>query len=76
MATQIWQHVASGEKFVVNTDDKGAVVAAAGPLHYSEIVSVLEEGFDSEEELVDDLNADIWAYRDVTAAARQHVAHA
>ena len=54
MTTQIWAHNKSGEQYVI-TEMDGEVVAAAGPLHYSEIALVLSEGFDSDDELVADI---------------------
>jgi uncharacterized protein RhaS with RHS repeats len=37
MTTQIWKHNTSGDKFGVETDSKGNVIAAIGPLHHTEL---------------------------------------
>jgi len=63
MTTQIWAHVNSGERYIVVLDITGAVVEAAGPLHYKDIEIVLRDGFDSDGDLVDDLNAAPDQYR-------------
>lgn len=47
----------TGERFVITRDDEGIIVAACGPLHHSEILVAIENGFDSDMELVDDLRA-------------------
>lgn len=62
MKTQLWQHSTSGEKYVVVVDTDGVVVQATGPLHHSEIDTALRGDFDSNPELVDDLNADTDSY--------------
>ena len=62
-ARQIWRHVVSGETYVVELTREGQVIAAAGPLHYSDIAPALDFGdFDSDAELVDDLTADASRY--------------
>jgi hypothetical protein len=46
----------TGERFVITRDDEtGQIVAACGPLHHSEILDAIENGFDSDPELVEDL---------------------
>ena len=53
----VWAHIRSGERYVVVTDENGVVLEAVGPLHHSEITAVLRDGFDSNADLVDDINA-------------------
>ena len=50
---QIWQHVKSGERYVVETDGR-RIFGAAGPLRHNEITQALA-GFDSDPDLVYDL---------------------
>ena len=59
--TYIWRHNTSGERFVV-TLVAGHVTDAAGPLHYSEVETVIKDGFDSDAELVEDIDADQDSY--------------
>ena len=63
MATQIWAHVNSGERYIVVINEQGDVVEAAGPLHHSEINAALRDGFDSDGDVVTDLNAAAANYR-------------
>lgn len=55
--TYLWRHNTSGERFVV-TVAAGHVTAAAGPLHYSEVAAVVEDGFTSDPEMVADIDGD------------------
>lgn len=55
---QLWQHVGSGEQFAVKVDELGNVIEACGPLYYSYVDQALAGDFDSDQELVDDLNSD------------------
>lgn len=71
MRTQIWQHIRSGEKFVVTLNGGGAVVEAAGPLHWRDIPAALAGEWGSEDDLVEDLAADPDSYRNVTDQARR-----
>lgn len=58
---EIWKHGIAGEVFAVKTK-QDRVVAAAGPLHHSEIENARTGNFDSDNELVDDLNRDADEY--------------
>ena len=60
----IWRHLTSGERYVVDVDESGRVLKAAGPLAYSDIPQALQD-FDSDAELVDDLNESTDQYRSV-----------
>ena len=52
-----WQP--SGDTYVVRFSPDGrTVLEAAGPLHYREHTIALRDGFNSDPDLVDDLNAD------------------
>jgi hypothetical protein len=55
---QLWQHIASGENFVVEINTlTGIIQRAVGPLHPSEICVALHLGyFHSDEDLVNELN--------------------
>lgn len=57
----IWRHNKSGERFVV-TVKAGHVTDAVGPLYYSEIEDCLQNGFNSDAELVEDIDADQDSY--------------
>lgn len=70
METQIWAHAKSGERYVVQVDGTGRVVAAAGPLHYSEIPGALAGDWDPDPEVTSDLQESPDDYADVTAAQR------
>lgn len=65
MTTQIWAHIVSGERYVVVVQGD-TVVQAVGPLHYSDLDGAVRDGFDSDPEVVDDINADRDAYRITT----------
>lgn len=47
----------TGKRYVVTRNANGTIIAACGPLHYSEILDAIENGFDSDPDLVDDLRA-------------------
>jgi hypothetical protein len=53
---QIWRHSKSGEDFVVKVDDGGQAIEAAGPLHHSEVEAALKGDFDTDPEMVADMN--------------------
>ena len=66
MITQIWAHIASGEKYAVEIDGNDQVVGAAGPLHYSEIDQAIAGDWDADRDVTEDIKADADSYRDVT----------
>lgn len=51
MTIQVWQHIKSGERYVVDVEGvfgSATVTNAVGPLHHSEIAACLTDGFDGE----------------------------
>jgi hypothetical protein len=60
---EIWRHKTSGDAFAVHVTENGTVLAAAGPLHYTEHDGALADGFDADADLADELNADAESYR-------------
>ncbi len=61
-ARQLWQHVTSGERYVVEIQS-GRVVEAAGPLHHGEIEAVMAGDFNCDPELAEDIDGDQGSYR-------------
>ena len=61
---QYVKHATSGEHYYIETDDAGTVVTATGPLYFRDRTAqnLAERNFDSDVELVDDINADPDAY--------------
>jgi len=53
---QVWRHTKSGEDFIVAVEDDGEVILAAGPLHHADVQIAINQGFDSDPELVEELN--------------------
>ena len=52
---QVWRHTKSGEDFIVILDSDGQVVEASGPLHHTETQEALDQGFDNDPEMVEEL---------------------
>lgn len=67
MNIEIWAHRKSGERYAVAVNRGGVVVAAIGPLHYSEEAEARrgEWTVNGDAELVDDINDDQDAYAPV-----------
>lgn len=41
---QVWRHVPSGERYIVEVDETGQVVAAVGPVYHGDIAEMLRTG--------------------------------
>lgn len=66
MTTHIWQHIPSGEQFVVEIGGCGQVTGASGPLHYSEIAEAKAGNWDADWDVTDAIKTDVESYQDVT----------
>lgn len=58
---QVWRHVPSGERYIVEVDKAGLVVAAVGPVYYDHMDEMLRTGDwegASDALLIAQLNAD------------------
>lgn len=63
MNIQIWQHKTSGDKYVVEVDGP-KVLAACGPLHFSEVNKArLVGGVNPDPDLAEDMNENEDIYR-------------
>ena len=60
---QIWQHVRSGERYVVEIGGGGHIFAAAGPLHYRELDTAMAQGFEHDPDVAADLQHTADDYR-------------
>jgi hypothetical protein len=67
MATQIWQHIISGERFAVETNAQGIVIGAAGPLGESEVELAKAGDWVADSALTEILKETASQYRDVTS---------
>jgi len=67
MIYQLWQHMTSGEVYVVQTD-YGMLLAAAGPLDYTEHAQALSGDFDDDPDVREDLTNHPDQYRLVADA--------
>ncbi len=65
----VWQHVTAGERYIVELDDAGRVLAAVGPVYHAHIADMLETGdWTPTAELADELNDHADDYRQLAAA--------
>lgn len=62
MGIQVWQHVKSGERYVVEVRD-GAVASTTAPLIRAEVLDAIRDGFDGDAEMAEALNAEQESYR-------------
>ena len=62
-STQIWQHVRSGERYVVEVDFSGTVIGAAGPLYHMDIAAARHGDYTSDTDLVLDIDGTQDDYR-------------
>lgn len=67
MATQIWQHLMSGERFAVETNAQGVVIGAAGPLAESEVEPAKAGDWAPDSALTEIIKDTASQYRDVTS---------
>ena len=54
MATQIWQHVPSGERFAIRFNAKDEIIGATGPIVHREATAYLADDWDDERELTEE----------------------